>query len=177
MGGRGRPKAELMLSDEERARLARGARARSTQAYALRCRIVLACADGASNAEVAARFGVSAPTVGKWRSRFAARGLPGLADAPRAGRPPTIGPGRVEQVVAATLGAQPERAARWSRASMAAHSGLSASTVGRIWRRFELRPHVQDGLRQAADPRFAGRVGGVGVTLTLISPCRHPPGL
>jgi hypothetical protein len=96
-----------------------------------------------------------------------ARGLPGLADAPRAGRPPTIGPVRVEQVVAATLGARPERAARWSRASMAAHSGLSASTVGRIWRRFELRPHVQDGLRQAADPRFAARVGG---------PCRHPPG-
>ncbi|WP_343449436.1 IS630 family transposase [Micromonospora oryzae] len=171
MGGKGRPKAELMLSEEERARLARGARAaRSTQAYALRCRIVLACADGASNAEVAARFGVSPPTVGKWRSRFVARGLPGLADAPRAGRPPTIGPGRVEQVVAATLSSQPERAARWSRASMAAHSGLSASTVGRIWRRFDLRPHVQDGHRLAADPRFVARVVGV------VGLYRHPPG-
>lgn len=87
--GRGRPKADLLLTDEERFHLVRGARAaHSTQAYALRCRIVLACAEGVTNAEVATRLGVSAPTVGKWRSRFVARRLAGLADEPRPGRPP-----------------------------------------------------------------------------------------
>ncbi|MFI9528628.1 IS630 family transposase [Micromonospora rosaria] len=157
--GKGRPKTALTLSDEERAQLGRGARAASsTQAYALRCRIVLACADGATNAEVAARFGVSPPTVGKWRSRFVAHRMSGLADAPRTGRPTTVGQDRVRQVVTATLDAPPDRTRRWSRAAMAAHSGLSASTVGRIWRRFDLRPHLQDGLRLATDLRFVARV-------------------
>ncbi|WP_320068841.1 IS630 family transposase [Micromonospora sp. RTGN7] len=156
---KGRPRAELALSEGERAQLVRGARAaHSTQAYALRCRIVLACADGITNGEVAARFGVSLPTVGKWRSRFLARRMPGLADEPRAGRPATIRQDQVEQLVAATFDSPPERTKRWSRASMATHSGLSASTVGRIWRRFDLRPHLQDGFRLIADPQFVVRV-------------------
>ncbi|MEO3925648.1 IS630 family transposase [Micromonosporaceae bacterium B7E4] len=155
---RGRGKIELVLTDEERALLIRGARAaHSTQAYALRCRIVLACADGATNTEVAARFDVSLPTVGKWRSRFAAQRMAGLADKRRAGRP-SVGPDQVEQVLHATFESTPQDARRWSRASMAAHSGLSPSTVGRIWRRFDLKPHVQDGFTLATDPAFVSRV-------------------
>ncbi|MDW5325671.1 IS630 family transposase [Plantactinospora sp. KLBMP9567] len=155
---RGRGKIELVLTDEERALLIRGARAaHSTQAYALRCRIVLACADGATNTEVAARFDVSLPTVGKWRSRFAAQRIAGLADKRRAGRP-SVGADQVEQVLHATFESMPQDARRWSRASMAAHSGLSPSTVGRIWRRFDLKPHVQDGFTLATDPAFVSRV-------------------
>jgi transposase len=168
--GKGRPKAELVLSDEERAQLVRGARAaHSTQAYALRCRIVLACADGATNTEVAVRFGVSLPTVGKWRSRFVANRMSGLADAPRAGRPALIGQDQVEHLVAVTLRRPPEQAKFWSRSSMAAYSGLSASTVGRIWRRFDLRPHRQDGFMLSVDPQFQGRV------VDVVGLYRNPP--
>src|SRR5215212_2495580 len=83
---RGPKLPELALSDEERATLERWARRRSSsQALAERCRIVLACAEGASNTEVAERLGVSRPTVTTWRSRFVARRLEGLADEPHPG--------------------------------------------------------------------------------------------
>ncbi|MEV0943539.1 IS630 family transposase [Micromonospora wenchangensis] len=169
--GKGRPKARLALTDEERDQLTKGARAaHSTQSFAIRCRIVLACAEGATNIEVATRLHVSPATVGKWRSRFAAARLPGLADDPRAGRPRSVRPEQVDRVVAATLDATPAPARRWSRASMAVHSGLSASTVGRIWRRFDLRPHLQDGLTLATDPGFVATV------VAVVGLYRQPPG-
>ncbi|WP_431923693.1 helix-turn-helix domain-containing protein [Micromonospora wenchangensis] len=169
--GKGRPKASLALTDEERDQLTKGARAaHSTQSFAIRCRIVLACAEGATNIEVATRLNVSPATVGKWRSRFAAARLPGLADDPRAGRPRSVRPEQVDRVVAATLDATPAPARRWSRASMAVHSGLSASTVGRIWRRFDLRPHLQDGLTLATDPGFVATV------VAVAGLYRQPPG-
>src|SRR3954453_15206335 len=98
----GRPKAVLTLTDEERDTLTRWSRrASSAQALALRCRIVLACADGLSNVEVARRLGVSRPPVGKWGSRFLARRLDGLVDEPRPGRAPSINVDQIEDVVVA----------------------------------------------------------------------------
>ena len=160
MARTGRPKAPLAVTGEQREALARGARAAtSTQAYALRCRIVLACAEpGVFNSRVAAELGVSVPTVMKWRGRFIERGLPGLADEQRPGRPPSILLDKVSEVLAATLEETPKNATHWSRSSMARRSGLSESTIGRIWRKFELKPHLTDGFKLSTDPLFIEKV-------------------
>jgi transposase len=104
MAERGRPKAPLVLTDEERQTLQRWTRRPKTaQALALRAKIVLACADGATNQQVAEQLGIWPQTVGKWRGRFVARRLEGLSDEPRPGRPRTIADERVEQVLTKTL--------------------------------------------------------------------------
>jgi transposase len=162
MAGRGRPKAELTLSDEERETLRRWSRrAKSAQALALRCRIVLACADGMSNVEVAQLLGVSRPTVGKWRSRFLLRRLEGLVDEDRPGAPRKITDEQVEDVVVATLESTPKDATHWSRASMAKRSGLSKSSVGRIWKAFRLKPHLSETFKLSTDPLFIDKVRDV----------------
>jgi len=155
----GRPKPELTLSDEEREQLLRWSRrAKSSQALALRSRIVLGCGDGLDNKTVAERMGCSTNTVSKWRARFLTDRLDGLVDEPRPGRPPTITAAQVEDIVAATLESTPKNATHWSRAKMAQRCGLSKSTVGRIWRAFELKPHREDGFKLSNDPQFVEKV-------------------
>lgn len=155
----GRPKTLLELTIEERDQLARWARRRkSSQALALRSRIVLACGDGLSNTEVAEQAGCSSNTVSKWRARFVAHRLDGLVDDPRPGRPPTVTADQVEDVIVTTLESKPENATHWSRAKMAERSGLSSSTIGRIWKAFGLKPHREDGFKLSNDPLFVEKV-------------------
>jgi transposase len=165
MAGRGRPKLPLVLSDEERQTLLRWSRrAKSSQALALRCRIVLGCAEEGglrSNQDVAAQLGVWPQTVTKWRKRFLERRSEGLADEPRPGAPRKITDEQVEDVIVTTLEATPVNATHWSRASMAAQSGLSKSTVGRVWKAFGLKPHLVDTFKLSTDPQFIDKVRDV----------------
>ena len=154
-----RPKTVLTLTEQEGEQLVRWSRrAKSSQALALRSKIVLACAKGTDNKGVASQLNCAVATVGKWRSRFVAERLDGLLDEPRPGRPATISVDQVEAVVVATLEETPRNATHWSRASMAKRSGLSKTTIGRIWKAFELKPHRVDSFRLSHDPLFGEKV-------------------
>jgi transposase len=170
MARTGRPPAEVILTAQERAQLQRWSRrAKSSQALALRCKIVLGCADGMSNKDIAAQLRVHPTTVTKWRTRFIVKRLDGLIDEDRPGRPPSIGLDRIEDVVVATLEQTPVNATHWSRASMAQRSGLSRSTIGRIWRDFGLKPHRVDTFTLSKDPLFVEKV------VDVVGLYHHPP--
>ena len=167
----GRPVPTLTLTDEEREMLGGWTRRPKTaQALALRARIVLECAKGRTNTAVAAEMRVSQATVGKWRSRFLERRLDGLVDEPRSGRPRTVTDAEVERVVTLTLETKPKDATHWSTRSMEARSGLSRTTISRIWRAFALQPHRTETFKLSADPLFVEKVRDiVGLYLTHLN--------
>lgn len=155
----GRPVPELKLTDDEASELRGWARRPTTaQSHSLRARIILACAQGDSNGDVADDLGVTRQTVGKWRQRFVEKGLDGLTDAPRPGTPRTIADEDVERVIAKTLEQPPQDATQWSTRSMAKVTGLSQSAICRIWRAFSLQPHRSETFKLSNDPLFVGKV-------------------
>jgi transposase len=169
---RGRPKAPVVLTKEEREALENWTRRRKTaQALALRSRLVLLCAEGLPNKMVAARLGVCAATVCKWRGRFVSSRLDGLLDEPRPGAPRSITDAEVERVVTMTLETLPKNATHWSTRSMAAASGLSQTAVARIWRAFSLQPHRVETFKLSKDPLFVEKVRDI-VGLYLDPPDR-----
>src|SRR5450631_4563356 len=166
----GRPKAQVKMSATEREQLQAWARRRTTaQALALRSRIVLECAAGVANQDVASRLEVTPQTVSKWRNRFVGQRLDGLLDAPRPGAPRTLDDARIDAVIAMTLEQRPADATHWSTRTMARASGLSQTAVSRIWRAFGLQPHRQETFKLSTDPLFIDKVRDI-VGLYL-----HPP--
>ena len=162
----------ITLTMEENNRLAEWTRRHKTsQALAMRARIVLGCQQDRSNREIAQQLRVTPQTVGKWRTRFVARRLDGLLDEPRPGAPRTIGDAAVEKVIAKTLHETPRDATHWSSRTMAKASGLSQTAVVRIWRAFGLQPHRAETFKLSTDPLFIDKVRDI-VGLYLNPPDR-----
>lgn len=159
---RGRASVAIELNDEERGFLeAQLRRHKAARSLSDRCRIVLRCADGQTSKEIAADLGHSEHTVGKWRRRFAEHRIEGLADEYRAGRPRTISDAQVADVIKRTLETTPKDATHWSIRSMAAATGLSHTTVRRIWTAFGLQPHRAETFKLSTDPLFVDKVQDV----------------
>ena len=152
----------LVLSEDERRTLENWVRRRSTaQGLALRARIVLACADGGSNTAVAARLGVNFKTVSRWRARFLRDRLDGLTDDPRPGVPRTITDAQVEEVVVRTMEEVPEGGTHWSRRELARRTGISPTSVHRIWRSFGLQPWRTETFKISPGPLLIGKIRDV----------------
>ena len=171
-GGAGWPMVVLVLSQAERSFLERQVRRRRVaRSLSDRCRMILRCAEGLPNKAVAAELGVHEHTVGKWRRRFLRDRLDGLSDEPRSGRPRTIEDDRVAHIIDRTLNATPPDATHWSLRSMARESGLSHTTVRRIWTAFGLQPHRLETFKLSSNPAFVDKVRDI-VSLYLSPPDR-----
>jgi transposase len=154
-----RAAAAIELSEDEERDLRAVLRTPSaSQQVAMRARIVLRSAEGATNTQIAGELGVSLPTVGLWRRNFSERGLDGLQTAPRAGRPRRIDDDEVQRVLAKTLEPPPDGTTHWSVRRLAAATGISASTVHRIWREHKLKPHQVRSFKFSKDPQLVEKV-------------------
>lgn len=168
----GRPIQPLHLTAAETEKLTLLARRpKTSQALALRARIVLASASGLNNSQVAAKLHITKPTVGKWRERFRIQRLEGLLDEPRPGAPRSITDAHVEQVVTTTLESMPDQGTHWSTRLMAKQMGLSQTAIVRIWRAFGLQPHRVESFKLSKDPQFVEKVRDI-VGLYLNPPDR-----
>jgi transposase len=157
--GRVRQASAIELDREERAYLERLARRRKVaRGDAQRAAIVLAAGEGLNNVAIAAKVGVTRQTVRTWRERFAKDRLDGLSDEPRCGAPRKIGDDKVEAIVVKTLEEKPKGATHWSTRDMAKATGVSASSVHRIWRAFSLQPHRTETFKLSSDPQFVEKV-------------------
>jgi transposase len=155
----GRPTKPLNVTVEEKEKLSMLARRpKSSQAIAMRARIVLGCNDGLSNGQVARRLGITGATVCKWRERFRTSRLEGLLDEPRPGAPRSITDAQVEEVITKTLESMPMNCTHWSTRLMAQNTGLSQTAIVRIWRAFGLQPHRVENFKFSKDPQFVEKV-------------------
>src|SRR5688572_19268142 len=157
----GRPRAEVIVTEDERAALVRlTKRARVNRAIAFRARIVLACVDAPDKA-VARRLRTTQTTVAKWRTQFVERRLEGLYDEPRVGAPRSITDADVEAIIVKTLETTPPGETHWSTRSMAKAAGISHTMIGRIWRTFRLQPHRTESFKLSPDPQLVDKIRDV----------------
>ena len=157
---RGRPLKALEVSEGAREELESLVRSRSLPAGLVRrAEIVLLCAGGLDNKAVAERVRTSRQTVGKWRQRFRTQGLMGLYDERRPGKPRSIKDDEIMVLLKRTLETEPpDGSTHWSCRSMADATGVSKSTVHRVWTAFNIQPHRQKHFKLSTDPFFAEKV-------------------
>lgn len=159
MARTGRPKVEVILTHDERTELMRlTRRVRTNRHLAMRAKLILSSADGATDKDVAKKHRVNHKTVAVWRKRFVEHRLEGLYDEPRVGAPRTITDAKVEEIVVRTLETTPKGCTHWSTRKMASNAGISKSSVGRIWRAHGLKPHIVRGFKLSNDPQFIEKV-------------------
>ena len=146
----------IELSEPLRKKLLRFSKASNVSAkLCRRSKIIPLAAEGHSNKSIAAKLGIDQPQVGRWRKRFAELGLPGIEkDAPRPGRIEALGPEKESEVIHKTLHAKPRGATHWSRSLMAKEVGISETSVGKIWARNGLKPHLHKTFKISNDPKF-----------------------
>jgi transposase len=158
----GRPLTPLVLTDEELETLNQWAQRPTTpQAKALRARIILSCAAGKANKEIAATYAVSPEMVSRWRNRFLRARLKGLLDARKPRAKTKLTQDVVDRVVARTLQTKPHNATHWSTRSMAKAMGLSQTAISKIWRQLKIQPHREKTFKLSKDPKFAEKVRDV----------------
>src|ERR1039457_5825744 len=153
----------LSLSTEQQEQIQQWLGAHGTpQQVALRCRIVLAAAQGSSDLGIAAVLQVNRHTVRLWRKRFTEQGLKSLWEvAPGRGRRAVYGADKVKAVVDATLQTKPKGMTHWSCRLMAKHQGISKSTVSKIWRSHNLKPHRVKTFKLSRDRKFLEKLTDV----------------
>ena len=150
-----RPITILKTTEEEQSELERRVRALCTSKRdSMRAEIVLLRTQGMRQVDVAKQLGVSLATVNKWSQRFDLLGLPGLQDAPGRGRKETIPAATVEAIITKATQRPAFKAKRWSNRTMARATGVSPSTVNRIWRKNEIKPHRVETFKISRDPKF-----------------------
>src|SRR5258708_218829 len=160
----------LVLTAAVRAELHAMARSTRTPAGLVqRARLILALADGASYTELTARWGVAATSISRWKQRFLARGLGGLPDAPRSGRPDRLAPAVEARILALTQQPPPSPLTQWSVRRMAARVGVSPATVQRVWARAGLQPHRLEPYFTRAAPAFRPQPA------VILGPYADPP--
>jgi putative transposase len=152
----------VSLDDGQREQLEAFAQSRSLpHALVVRAKIILAAAKGEQSGRIAQEFGVSRHTVGMRRGRFVERGIEGLYDEYRSGRPRSIEDEQIAQLVKKTLHSKPKGSTQWSCREMAAVTGISKSTVQRVWSAFGLKPHRQESFKLSTDPLFIEKLRDV----------------
>jgi transposase len=161
----------VVLTEEQKHTLQQWARGRSLPARQVeRARVVLLASAGKQDLEIAAEVGISNQKAARWRKRFIKLGMPGLEkDAPRPGRPATIIPAKVQEVIRKTTQEKPPNATHWSTRTMAQAVGVSEKTVRRIWHKHGLKPHLMESFKVSKDPHFAEKLEAI-VGLYV-----HPP--
>lgn len=156
---KGRPKIPLNLSEQQREQLQAWARSRSLpHGLNRRMRIIMLADQGHDNKTISLKMGLSQATVGKWRRRFLENGIQGLHDELRPGRPRSISDETIAELLQKTIDKKPQRSTHWSCRQFAAETGVSKSTVQRIWTGFGVKPHRYKTFKLSTDPFFVEKV-------------------